>query len=863
MTAFTPNSGGIVNFDTLAGGSVNATLDTYTISNKTTLLIDTDTYQCANHSTAAGSLDTVSFSGTGGTLKIDGTNVRVIPYNTGTGNVPTIGTTISQGGVSGTLLGVWANWLSEPTTVGLAMPATGFIKIKGKTGGNFAAGALTGIGATATGPDVVGWIEVRGADTAQITVPRIGKFQVTGDWFELGTTNGSRGQILACPTCATTAGTLPGVWIETAPGSDVYERYPAVGSMVALSSNPTDERGKVVWHTTTGFRIGSDGTNNVGYLPASGCRVRVPNVFLHCCTRSVSGSGARVSPSTTNTIAASTRQEFVTTGAGDIDIQYANVMWNAYFLQAYKTVIKHSAFNDYLQVLEIAAPLDLDDIIISPNLTAIVYAAFTITSCFGGGTVKNVTGEAFSLAASGRYAANLSYVTGVAFENVRIGTLLNRGHATTGCWQNSYLKDCTFTECGSIGGRMLFAVGNQNITVTNYHYANQFSGTTGTTFTHGALEFSAGNSNILIDGVDFYGLTNCQCYGAVVWCNAPVYNLTLRNLGGFAAKRDLGATNGAAYILQTTGNCDGIRVQRCYVSNTRTGPLLFLNSDTNITIESVFPDYADTTIAPALNMVIKGGGWNPGTTGQVSVYGTHWQDYFTSTTVGRIELLCNEPTAASAAQCSVTAGTPFFNSSGQVALTTVGDQVTWEMPYFAKGHTSFQNVAPTLTGTNTGNLTYEFQYDIGAGYNGSWLTLNATNLNAVGAITAATGVKLKVRATCATAAAGNLLTNIRIATNTDSTSQNQTYPLDTFTLTLTGLPTGCDVVVLSAGTSTILAQQDSLGATSYGYTYESPHTVDIGIIKPGYVPYYIRNLSLGSASSSLPISLTPDRNYAA
>ena len=64
MTAFTCNSGGVQNWDSKTGGSVNATLDSYAISNGTTLLIDTDTYQCANHSTAFGSVDTVTFSGT-------------------------------------------------------------------------------------------------------------------------------------------------------------------------------------------------------------------------------------------------------------------------------------------------------------------------------------------------------------------------------------------------------------------------------------------------------------------------------------------------------------------------------------------------------------------------------------------------------------------------------------------------------------------------------------------------------------------------------------------------------------------------------------------------------------------------------
>ena len=43
MTAFACNSGGVERWDSKSGGSVNATLDSYAISNGTTLLIDTDT----------------------------------------------------------------------------------------------------------------------------------------------------------------------------------------------------------------------------------------------------------------------------------------------------------------------------------------------------------------------------------------------------------------------------------------------------------------------------------------------------------------------------------------------------------------------------------------------------------------------------------------------------------------------------------------------------------------------------------------------------------------------------------------------------------------------------------------------------
>jgi hypothetical protein len=430
MTAFNVNGGGTTNWDTLSGGSVNATLDTYAISNKTTLLIDTDSYWCANHTVAFGSLDTVSFSGTGGKLRIDGTSVR---------------------GVSSVLLGVWATWLVEPTAVGAAMPATGFIKVKTKTGGDFAAGALTGITATATGADVVGWIEVRGADTAQITVPRIGEFEVVGDWFELGTTSGARNQVLACPTTATVAGVFPGVQIETAAASGVYEWYTSVGSLAAASTIPTDATaGKLVWQTTSGIRIAHDGTNNVGYLPPSGCRVRIPNVILTCCTRTVSGSGPRVLPNAT----LATRQEYVTTAAGKITISNCVHEWYSLWAQPYQVTLSNSAFNDTVNISEQATALNIQNCCVAPTQNQI-NLALVLASCFGGGTVSGNYFSRISLASSGSYILSTNYITDVAFSSNKLISLAARANATTGAWTITQSVDCSWTNNVIIGGRSL------------------------------------------------------------------------------------------------------------------------------------------------------------------------------------------------------------------------------------------------------------------------------------------------------------------------------------------------------------------------------------------------------------------------
>lgn len=862
MTAFTISTGGTEYFDAKTGGSVNATLDTYAISAGSLFVIRTDTYCCANHTTAFGSLDTVTFSGQGGTLRFDPTYVRVVAYTAGSGNSPAYGAAISQGGVSGVFLGAWTNWQSEPIVAGAAIGATGYIKIGGVTGGSFAAGALTGITATCSGADVQGWIEVRGPDTATITVPRIGKVESVEAWFELGTTNGSRGQIIPCPTTATVAGVWPGVWIETSAGSGVYDRYAGVGSQVALATTRTTSEMKIIWQTTGGIRIGNDGTNGVGYLPATGCKVRIPATILTNCTRSASGSGPRVLPNAT----IATRQELVTTGAGYFDLRNLVCQWYMNFSQAFYVKYLNCAVSDSMILSEIASPLDVDNCIVGCTQAQSNFALNT-NSCFAGGTVQNSTFNRFALASSGNYVATINYLTGVTFTGNIFQSSTLRANTSTGAITSTQAVNCTFTNETFIGGRGLF-VGAQRCTFNQTkYYDHTITTTTSAANAMYVLEFTTGGSGNVVEGFAL-PLPNNGPYNGLVSVNA-CYSTLVKNIGT-SYTTPLAMTNTVTGLgVNGAGNNDGITVKRMFLSGTRTGPYAFVNSDTNILVENISGDTADTSVVAGLNATIKNAMLTGATTGQVSVYGTHWLTCFTSTTAGFAEVPCNEPTSASAAQCSATGGTPQFNSSGSVLLTKVGDQVTWEMPFFAIGYTAFTNSAPTITGTNVtyssgstwGNHTLEFQVDTGSGYGGTWLALNATQLIA-NTFNSTTGFKLKIRATCLTANAGNVLTNMRVALTTTSTDRDtKLYPLSVNTVTFTGLPTGCDAVTLTSGTTTVLDQKDALAGTSYAYQYEGTPTVDVGFIKQGYIPFYIRNLSLTSTDSSIPVSLTADRNF--
>ena len=199
-------------------------------------------------------------------------------------------------------------------------------------------------------------------------------------------------------------------------------------------------------------------------------------------------------------------------------------------------------------------------------------------------------------------------------------------------------------------------------------------------------------------------------------------------------------------------------------------------------------------------------------------------------------------------------------------LTKVGDQIVWDLPFFCIGYTAFTNLAPVITGTNVtfgtrwGNHDIEYQVDSGSGYSGIWLNLTAANLIAQ-TINSTPGFRIRIRATCAIASALNALTNLRVNMTSTAASQEALYPLTVNTVTFTGLPVGCDVVVLTAGTATILNQRDALPGTSFSFVYQGTPTIDIGFINPGFVPLYIRSLALGATDFSLPVAMTADRNY--
>ena len=107
-----------------------------------------------------------------------------------------------------------------------------------------------------------------------------------------------------------------------------------------------------------------------------------------------------------------------------------------------------------------------------------------------------------------------------------------------------------------------------------------------------------------------------------------------------------------------------------------------------------------------------------------------------------------------------------------------------------------------------------------------------------------------------TIAAGGTLPSIRTAGAAITVINNKI-------LTLTGLITGSDIVILTAGTTTERVNVDANAGTTYAfsYTYTASDSVDVAVYKQGYVPFVVRSYLLPNADGSLPIAQVVDRNF--
>ena len=849
MAAFTISTA--QNIDQLTGKTGG---DTYSVSGGT-LTIDQDSRVGLNQSTSA-SLGSITISASlGGTVNINGTSIWMIPYTGGSGNVPAWNTVITNGSGSGKLIAIHASLTSASTATGAAMPATGFIRVKQKTG-TYIAGALTGLTATASDAGRIGWLEIVGDEASTINANRLGVYNSNGAWYEVGVTNGTSNQTMQIPNNGLLR-FVGGVFIEKTVGSNDFEFYPNNGTNTTTGTDST--RGKVVWIDANGLvRIGNSGVATNGFTPVAGLKVVVGNIFFENCT--TAARTANVIPNAT----IANRYDFTTTGGGVINIDKCSYAWYLSCAQAYSVNVSNSTFIDGILLSEVATAMTFSKVGVGNKpTTALLMSPLTMTFCFAGGTFTDCVWLRASMAASGAHTNTLSDCSGFTFVRNKIVAGVIRANTMTFSINASRLKNCTWTNPTVIQGAMTFTTCD-GIKITDTVYAECVSGTT-VAIAGSVWTFSTNTINSEISGLTI-PILNTQPYAQLLYLTSGCDNNKLRNIGTRVSPLSMGTVNACGLVYALAAACSNTKVQRVYVSGTRTGVMIGDNSSKGLIEESVFGDYADATdVMAVLNMERKGAGGTGALTAQVSVYGTHWYDRFISTTVGRIGLFMNEATSQTVNQVTLANGAN-FTSAGGLYMPIIGHSVLFETPNFIIGHTAFTNTALVMAGGTSTNYGYKYQIDKndGAGWSTESITLTPTTLgtalNGLTGISASLGFKLRLRVTTSTTNA-TAITSIYLVTATTAVAQDNLYPLDTFNLTLNGLISGSDVVILQAGTETVLSQVDQNLGSIWVYTYENPTLIDIFVSKAGYIPFYIRNYNLQSSDSSLPINQVQDRNF--
>ena len=651
-------------------------------------------------------------------------------------------------------------------------------------------------------------------------------------------------------------------------GNEVYCDFTTGGAvdgkfiMRAVAANTID----VNYPYVTAMAIGNVTLRwTVGYVPPTGCKVRISRILWSECTT----TGRQTNAIPNATIA--TRPEFTTTSAGAIDLEgIYTFSGRSIFDQAYSVRLRRCAFSETLQITECATALDVLDVGVG-QYSAQDARSLQLSSNFAGGTFSKYRGGR-ALLGSSDHACEIIYCSGQTFTDISVG-IINFARSSGYALVITTCQNLVFNDTKVFNGNIPIST-SVNITLNSTDYCDRLIGHTNETSAYVGITIGVGCDRVNIDGFTTgigNTLDDCHPYTAL-YSTAGATNIKVRNVGSPAQYCKTGKWSpnlrATATIMTTGGNNNTVKQQKIFVGKLRSGLWASGNSDKNMLVEQVITEdpwlhsakAARTETTAWLNCNIKGqtsGGFFA--TGQTSVYGTHWIEQFQGGKEGAILLVMNEPTAETAIYYTKVTGTVLFNSVGGVEMRAIGAQAIWEMPYFSQGHTGFKNVAAVMSGGTIGNYTLEYQIDTGSGYS-IWKTLSGANLSGE-SISPVTGFRLKIRVTTAITNS-TAITFLRLTTLTTKAAQEAiSYPLDTNTVTFTGLPVGTEVRVRQG--SKTLAQAQDVNTGSYIFSHSlSGRPVRAQFTLPGYV-FEDLDLTLVSSDISIGIIYSPDPSYSA
>ncbi len=480
--------------------------------------------------------------------------------------------------------------------------------------------------------------------------------------------------------------------------------------MATFSFIPTDVRGKHcgVDPIAGTVQIALRGANNSGFKPPSGCKVRIPNVFLST-TQPVDSAAPMLT-------ALNTRYYFNSGNPGPT-VKGAVLNW----FNTGNMVISDSCTTQYISSTAITNSC-VGVGLMPSSTTALAFAnAFA-----GGATDSRFTRRSNTLVFSATSTTN------VAFRRCRFDLIARwqglSQRQTTGPGQfgivNLGMSNFVFEDCEVINGQTTIGAGNSNGLIKNFKYADVMTGGTPAV---ASSAFAFTGTNIELDGFSSLGgLSNVHPYDHIVNLAAGYFsNLKISNIGTPTAPYDCGSANPMGFIVNG-GPGSEATFRRIYTTNNRTGAVNFVTTMPLVQMFDVWATGSQFIDLSGPSITSRGGRWSNFRRGFANANGTHWDDAYNSTTTGRISVMANEPTAASASQFSGTFGIGSgYTGSGSIVLSKLTDEAVWTSPYRFYGHTAFGG-GGSPGGTATQNLIWEYKIDTGGGFGASWTFLANT-----------------------------------------------------------------------------------------------------------------------------------------
>jgi hypothetical protein len=490
----------------------------------------------------------------------------------------------------------------------------------------------------------------------------------------------------------------------------IYTNYSAIVQNTHAFIS-TDVRGKFFYSDPFAgtIQLAKRGANNAGYKPASGCAIRIPNLIL----------GSSTSADYNAPLLSTLNRHNMFFSSAVLDMDKVTFNWTQGGGDPKSFLLQNSAWSLNLTFGNFST--EIRNCCLAPNLylngNGISIGGSANFYIYDSRIVRGL-GSAFLAGAS----ANINAYR-CQFEQIKNIQGRSQRSSVSGSPTVTIVSvGGEFVDCIVIANSATFNV--QNYSIKNLTFCDNLTGTT-PTFTSRAIGIQG--TNITIDGLALLaGIDNNHPTTSWIVTIGFTANLTIKNIGSIASPLNSGTINPTQNFCSLGASGSTIEVRRCYLANLSSTPILQTTACPVAILYDVWADGTSEQVFSTSNVTSRGGKWTNTRVAAASRFGTHWDDAYNSTTTGRITIMANEPTAASAAQCSATLGVGSgFNGSGSIIISRLTDEVNWTTPLKMYGHTAFAGGC-AVTGTDCQNLIFEYKIDTGSGFGGSWAFLANT-----------------------------------------------------------------------------------------------------------------------------------------